>query len=167
MKYDKIVISNEEFYIMQNHATLYYTDFFAWTQEQEKLLQQKSFDQLDLIHLQEELHSMGASEKRELSHRLEVLIMHLLKWKYQPSRQCKIWIRTIKVQRNSLIKHLKQNPSLRAQLNEYIADAYENAVLLAADETNLDENVFPISCEWLHEQLLDEVFFLISIFKLK
>jgi hypothetical protein len=143
---------------MQNTASLYETDFYAWTEEQEKLIKQKNLHDLDLVHLQEELHLMGATEKRELSHRLEILLMHLLKWKYQSSRQCKSWMRTIKVQRLDIASHLRNNPSLRAKVDEYIADAYEKAVLFAADETNLDEDAFPNICEWNSTQILDNAF---------
>ena len=84
--------------------------------------------------------------------------MHLLKWKYQPSRQSKSWIRTIKVQRNDLVKYLKYCPSLKAKLQKFVDNAYENAVLMAADETNLDESVFPTKCEWSTKQILDSEF---------
>ena len=137
---------------------LYENDFYAWTQEQAKLLKDKALDKLDINNLFEEIESMGKHEKRELSSRLEVLLMHLLKWKYQPARQCKSWQRTIKIQRIDLIKHLKSNPSLNAIVNEYIQDAYETAVLKAAEETNLDEENFPEHCEWTSEQILNNSF---------
>ena len=147
---------------MQNYATLYEQDFYAWTQVQEKLIKQRAFDKLDLIHLQEELHSMGVSEKRELSHRLEMLLMHLLKWKYQPTYiNKKSWERTIKEQRIKLHRHLKDNPSLKNEttFNERFIEAYETAILLAAEETGLDEKNFPVSCEWTQPQVLDDSFF--------
>ena len=34
---------------------------------------------------------MGRSEKRELVNRLAVLLMHLLKWRYQPNLRGKSW----------------------------------------------------------------------------
>lgn len=139
--------------------SLYDKDFYAWTQEQAKLIKDNLLGKLDLIHLQEELISMGASEKRELDSRLSVLLMHLLKWKYQPARQCKSWIRTIKIQRIEVIKHLKNNHSLRAVADEYLLDAYNTAVLKAAEETNLDDDVFPTNCEWTIDQVLDNDFY--------
>jgi hypothetical protein len=39
---------------------------------------------------------MGRSEKRELESRLEVLIMHLLKWQFQPNLRSRSWKLTIK-----------------------------------------------------------------------
>ena len=138
---------------------LYDQDFYAWTQEQAKLIKDNLLGKLDLIHLQEELISMGASERRELDSRLGVLLMHLLKWKYQPARQCKSWIRTIKIQRIDVIKHLKNNPSLRSVAGEYLLDAYNTAILKAAEETNLDDDVFPVNCEWTIDQVLDNNFY--------
>ena len=48
-------------------TTLYEKDFYAWTREQANLIETKSLNKLDLIHLQQELQIMGASEKRELA----------------------------------------------------------------------------------------------------
>jgi hypothetical protein len=143
---------------MRTSTNLYEKDFYAWTKTQSNLIKTHQLAQLDLVHLQEELHLMGASEKRVLDHRLEVLLMHLLKWKYQPAIQSKSWIRTIKVQKNDLAKHLKYSPSLKAKLQQFVNDAYDNAVLMAADETNLDESIFPSCCEWTTKQILDNEF---------
>ena len=141
---------------------LYDTDFYAWTQEQAKLIKIKAFEKLDLTHLQEELISMGASEKRELGSRLEQLLMHLLKWKYQPTYiNKKSWERTIKEQRKKLQIHLKDNPSLKNPdtFNERFIEAYDTAILRAAEETGLEEEVFPSNCEWTAEQILDNNFY--------
>ena len=104
---------------------------------------------------------MGAREKRELMHRLEVLLMHLLKWKYQSTRQCKSWIFTIKVQRSKLHYHFKNNPSLTNQntLKDTFEQAYAIAVLRAAKEINADEDIFPKTCEWTVPEVLDEEFY--------
>ena len=141
---------------------LYEQDFYAWTAQQADLIKRKAFDKLDVKHLREELIIMGASEKRELESRLEKLLMHLLKWKYQPTYiNKKSWERTIKEQRKKLQRHLKDNPSLTnpSTLNERFIEAYEAAILLAAEETGLDESQFPISCEWDMRQILDDGFY--------
>lgn len=141
--------------------SLYEKDFYAWTEEQARLIQEKSFDKLDLVHLQEELQIMGASEKRELVHRLEVLLMHLLKYKYQSAKRTKSWINTIKVQRSELKYHLKDNPSLTNpdRLQDAFVHAYSVAILKAAIETKLDNEVFPVKCEWTIKQILNDEFF--------
>jgi|SRR6185437_4116453 len=143
---------------MSSALNLYEADFFAWTQEQISLIKQKLFNKLDMVHLQEELQIMGASEKRELANRLAILLMHLLKWKYQPSRQCKSWERTIKKQRLEVQDVLDDNPSLKPNVADFIGKAYQKAILKAADETNLDEDVFPASCEWTVKQILNDNF---------
>ncbi len=143
---------------MSTALNLYEADFFAWTQEQISLIKQKLFNKLDMVHLQEELQIMSASEKRELANRLAVLLMHLLKWKYQPSRQCKSWERTIKEQRLEVQDVLDDNPSLEPHVADFIGKAYQKAILKAADETNLDEDIFPASCEWPVKQVLNNSF---------
>jgi hypothetical protein len=147
---------------MQASPTLYEKDFYAWTQEQANFIKAKDFNKLDFVHLQEELQIMGASEKRELESRLEKLLMHLLKWKYQPTYiNKKSWERTIKEQRIKLGRHLKDNPSLTNQstFDERFKEAYETAILRAAEETGLDEDIFPNNCEWTAKQILDNEFY--------
>ena len=60
--------------------SLYEKDYFAWTKEQAKFIKEKSFDKLDLTHLFEEVEDMGNRHADEIESRLEVLLMHLLKW---------------------------------------------------------------------------------------
>jgi len=65
-------------------ATSHYEqDFFAWSQEQAKLLRARRYSELDSDHLLEELESMGARERRELVNRLKILLAHLLRWQFQ------------------------------------------------------------------------------------
>lgn len=65
----------------------YEQDFYMWTQEQAAILKAGALSQLDVANLIEEIESMGKTQKRELISRLTVLIMHLLKWDYQPERR--------------------------------------------------------------------------------
>ena len=92
--------------------TTHENDFFAWTQEQAYLLRNGQIHQIDVVNIAEEIEDMGRSEKRELESRLEVLIMHLLKWQFQPNLRSRSWQLTIKEQRIRLEKLLKENPSL-------------------------------------------------------
>lgn len=137
---------------------LYDQDFYAWTQEQAKLIKEKAFDKLDITHLFEEVESMGASEVRELESRLDVLITHLLKWKHQPNLQSRSWLLTIKEQRLKIKRRLKKMPSLKSALPEIFVESYEDAIYSAARETGLDEKIFPKSCEWTIEQVLNDEF---------
>jgi Domain of unknown function DUF29 len=139
-------------------STLYDKDFFAWANEQARLLRAGKLSEADIEHIAEEIESMGKTEKRELVSRLEVLLMHLLKWQFHPDRRGKSWTNTIRVQRNHLETHLADNPSLKSQLAAAIRLAYENAKLEAAAETDLDESVFPEFCAWSPQQILASKF---------
>ncbi|MBF0467242.1 MAG: DUF29 domain-containing protein, partial [Nitrospirae bacterium] len=72
------------------------------------------FSEMDVENIAEEIESMGRSEKKELINRLSVLIMHLLKFQYQPQRQqySNSWIETITNQRTEIEFLLEDNPSL-------------------------------------------------------
>jgi hypothetical protein len=101
---------------------------------------------------------MGASEKRELSHRLTLLMGHLLKWVYQPERRGNSWLATIEEQRLEIIDLLQDNPSLKYQLEQQFVKAYIKAVLFAIKETNLPKSTFPELSPFTLEQVLNESF---------
>lgn len=134
-------------------------DFHAWTREQAELLRTGQFTALDLDHLIEELESMGARERRELTSRLKVLLAHLLKWQFQPQRRSAGWEATIKEERLSLEDLLDDNPSLRPTLPAQIVRAYRLARLLAVTETNLAESTFPATCPYAPAQVIDPDFY--------
>ena len=79
-----------------HQKTCYDHDFYAWTQEQSHLLRT---EQLQLIDIQNLAEDMGRAEKHELESRLEILLMHLLKWQFQPSHRSRSWQLAIKEQR--------------------------------------------------------------------
>ena len=139
-------------------ATLYDQDFYAWANQQAALLRAGRLSEADIENIAEEIESMGKSEKRELASRLFVLLMHLLKWRYQQSRRCASWEATIEVQRNDLTVHLQDNPSLKSKLHEAIRQAYNNARITASAKTGLPKNIFPEACPWSFEQIMDEGF---------
>ncbi|QKJ87120.1 DUF29 domain-containing protein [Paramixta manurensis] len=141
---------------MQNK--LYKTDFYGWTQEQAGLLRDGRLSEIDAKNLMEEIESMGGSERRELESRLEVLFMHLLKWKYQPGYRGKSWTLTIKEQRRKISRHLEKNPSLKNKADEMAQESYGDAILSAARETGLEENLFPAHMPWTLAQALDPDF---------
>lgn len=140
-------------------ATLYDTDFYAWTQTQAALLRQAQFGKLDILHLIDEIEDMGKSQQRQLESRLAVLVAHLLKWRYQPDQRSRSWEGTIRVQRRHLRRLLAQNPSLRSQVAQAISESYFDAVESAWAETGLDKEIFPAVCPYTLQQLLDDNFF--------
>jgi len=139
-------------------SPLYDRDFYAWANEQAALLRDGKLTQADIEHIAEEIESMGKTEKRELISRLTVLILHLLKWQYQPMLKGQSWRATIRVQRRDLAGHLGDNPSLKTLLPEAIERAYGNAVIEAEAEIGLPESTFPATCPWPFEQMMDADF---------
>jgi len=139
-------------------SALYDQDFYAWANEQAALLRSGQMSAADIEHIAEEIESMGKTEKRELISRLKVLLMHLLKWQFQPVGRSVSWQLTIKEQRREAARHLADNPSLKGRLSETMADAYGDAIIAAARETSLPEDVFPAECPWVFEQIMEAGF---------
>lgn len=137
---------------------LYDQDFYAWANEQVALLRSGKLAAADIEHIAEEIESMGKSEKRELISRLAILLMHMLKWQYQPDFRDKSWRVTVQEQRRQLDRHIRDNLSLKGRLPEAMIDAYGDAILAAARETGLDAEIFLEVCPWSFEQMMDPDF---------
>lgn len=136
------------------------SDFYAWALHNAQLLRDGAFNQLDAEQIAEELESMSASERRELLNRLQVLILHLLKFQYQPERRGKSWLLTINHQRTAIERLLEQSPSLRRVLDaDALFKVYGKALRDAVIETDLDRHLFPVDCPYRLEQILDEDWF--------
>ncbi len=144
---------------MRIDSNLYEKDFYAWTQEQAQWIKTKKLENLDLVHLLEEVENMGNQNKTELRNRLAVLLMHLLKWKYQPELKSHSWYLTIANQRLDITDLLEDNPSLGYFLPEIFTKAYVKSISKAVIETGINRNVFPKECPWTIEQALDAEFF--------
>ena len=140
---------------VQSHKQLYQQDFYLWIQATTKLLQAGKFSQLDLENLIEEMQAMGRREKRELRSRLIILLMHLLKWKYQPQKRTESWLNTINEQRISLEELFEDSPSLKPLLADIFDQCYQKARLKAVTETGLDASSFPDDSPWNESEIID------------
>lgn len=138
--------------------TLYDRDFYAWANEQAALLRAGKLDVADIAHIAEEIESMGRSEKRELVNRLAILLLDLLKWRFQPGLRGNSWRLSVKEQRYRLASHMTDNPSLKSKLDDAVADAYRLALVEAERETGLSESTFPAACPWSYAQMIDHDF---------
>ncbi|MFM6454218.1 MAG: DUF29 domain-containing protein, partial [Planktothrix sp.] len=67
--------------------SLYEQDFYGWTKKQTQLLREQKWHHLDLNNLIEEIESLGRQERQQLRNRLSILMAHLLKWEYQPTKR--------------------------------------------------------------------------------
>lgn len=152
---------------MNSPINEYEQDFNAWIHHQVQLLKSGRLQQLDVKHLIIELEEMSKSDVRALESRLLILIAHLLKWQYQLATlttqwqgfEGKSWRNTIIEQRAQLRHLLKKVPSLKREFSNAINEVYAEAVTIAAQETQLPNATFPLTCLYSMEQLLDDNFY--------
>ncbi|MEH2233654.1 MAG: DUF29 domain-containing protein [Nostoc sp.] len=137
-----------------NEKNLYEQDFYLWTQTIAHQLKENNFNEIDIPNLIEEIESMGRSEKRELKNRLIVLLMHLLKWQYQPEKRSESWRSTISEQRICIETLLEDSPSLQPLLTEVFENCYQKARIKASDETGIKLNFFPQESPFTLEETL-------------
>lgn len=134
----------------------YETDLYEWTKTQADALRRRASNELDWDNLAEEIETLGRSERREIQSRLKILLLHLLKWRYQPERQCGGWRGSIMEARDELESVLSDNPSLRSHPAEYLPKAYASARQKALNETGLLR--LPDECPWTVEEVLSPGF---------
>lgn len=151
----------------------YEQDFNMWIHQQIQLLKSGCLQQLDVEHLIIELEEMSKSDLRALESRLLILIAHLLKWQFQLTTlttqwqgfEGKSWRNTIIEQRAQLRHLLKKVPSLKREFSNAINEVYAEAVAVAEKETQLSNTIFPATCPYTMEQLLDDNFYPTSLAK--
>jgi hypothetical protein len=139
----------------------YESDIVAWANQQAWFIRNKKFDLLDLEHLAEEIEDVSKGEQRELANRMAVLLLHLLKWQYQPERQGTSWRLTIKHQCEKVKRRLKNTPSLKhcLQNEDWWADAWTDALDETEKETGIPIERLPELCPWTIEQILNDEWF--------
>ena len=98
-------------------AELYERDFALWTEEQAELLRSGAFDRLDVEHLIEELDGMRKSKKRSLESNMVVILKHLVKHRFQPSRRSRSWLSSVVEHRRRLLAELEDSPSLAGHVS--------------------------------------------------
>ena len=142
-------------------AYTYEQDFVGWLNTQAELLKTGKVNELDIKNLVEEIEAMGRSEKRELESRMIILVMHLLKWTFQPNYQSRSGANTINEQRRRIGRVIKDSPSLKNSLNdtEWFNDIWQSALYQAVSETGLDIKIFPEQPIWTTQQILVDDFF--------
>ena len=141
------------------NATPYAVDYAQWCAEQGALLREGRFTDLDRENLAEEIESLGRSDRREIENRLKVLLVHLLKYKYQQEGRSGSWKATIREQRARIAKLLKESPSLGFYPAKVLPEEYSFAKPEAATETGLPEDAFPVECPFSISELLDLAFY--------
>jgi hypothetical protein len=145
--------------IINSQKNLLYTqDYCLWLNQTAQLLQEKNFSKLDLENLIEEIESLGRNEKRAIESNLIIVIVHLLKWRYQPEKRSNSWKSSIREHRRRIQRLLTDSPSLKNYLPEIFDDCYLEAKKQASDETGLSLIAFPEKCPFSLAESLNEDF---------
>ncbi|RVD57914.1 DUF29 domain-containing protein [Mesorhizobium sp. M2D.F.Ca.ET.185.01.1.1] len=138
--------------IQRRHkSTPYETDYAQWCAEQGALLREGRLADLDRENLAEEIESFGRSDKREIASRLGTLVLHLLKWEFQPEQRKTGWLLTIREQRLRIEGLLDESPSLRKYPAQVLDREFKISRLKALDETGLrdrDSRISASSWAW-------------------
>ena len=121
-----------------------------------KVLADRRADDLDWPNLLEEIEALGRREQKAIKSNLRIVILHLLKWNYQPEKRSQSWIYSIAEHRQRLYDDFEASASLRRYGREIFVQVYDEAKKLAAKETGLDLNHFPEQCPFSWEQVLEE-----------
>lgn len=141
-----------------NRHSLYETDYLQWIETTVEKLREQDYSNIDWENLIEEFEDMGRSERRSLESNLVVILLHLLKWQYQPERRSGSWKGSIAEHRRRIRKALKDSPSLKPYLEEIFAECYLDAIEQASAETGLPEATFPQLCPYTSTEALDSNF---------
>ena len=149
---------------LQNPSkSLYQQDYLQWIERTIAQLQHQNYDQVEWEHLIEEIKDRGRSERRGLESNLIVVLLHLLKWQYQPDRRSGGWEGSILEHRRRINKALEDSPSLQPYLQTILAESYTAARKQAKAETGLMIETFPTECAYSLSDLLDDDFLPIGI----
>jgi hypothetical protein len=99
-----------------------------WIKTTVEKLHCRDYANVDWDNLIEEIEDMGRSEQRSLESNLIVLLLHLLKWQYQPERRSGSWEASMIEHRRRIKKALKESPSLKPYLESIFSEPYIEAV---------------------------------------
>jgi hypothetical protein len=133
--------------------SLYEQDETAWLEQTALLIAQCRFDEVDHAHLSEYLTDMARRDRREVLHRVTVLLLHMLKWEHQPDQRTASWQATIRHQRQEL-RDLFESRTLENHAREVLAIGYGRAVQQVAAATDKDITAFPTTCPWPLEDVV-------------
>jgi Domain of unknown function DUF29 len=109
-----------------------------------------------VAHLIEEVEDLGKSERRGIASQLTRLLLHLLKWQYQPQRRSDSWLDSITDARTQIELAIEDSPSLQNYPAEQLPECYQRARRQAANQTGLSATIFPQICPHAIEHILNE-----------
>lgn len=137
-------------------SATYKADFNLWIEQTTQLLRSHRWQEVDVEYLIEEVQGLGKSERRAIASQLTRLLLHLLKWQYQPQRRSDSWLDSITDSRTQIELTIEDSPSLKSYPTEQLEESYQRARRQAAKQTGMLISVFPEECPYFLELVLDE-----------
>jgi hypothetical protein len=138
--------------------TLYDTDYVEWVGRTAQLIRERRFDEIDVENLAEEVEGLAGSLQSAVRSQLRRMLMHLIKQKIQPDRDCASWRASIANAQVEILNDIKSSPSLRRFARDILDDTYRDAVRIALIETDLEDQSgalnIPEQCPYTIDQLL-------------
>jgi Domain of unknown function DUF29 len=132
----------------------YDADFYSWSLEQARVVRQGDWAELDVANVAEEIESLARAEFNKLEAAIRKLLVEILKWDHAPASRGRSLILEIDLQRIEIEELLSDNAGMRPRIPEAIARAYRRARLAAANETQVDEALFPERCVYDFDKLV-------------
>ena len=120
----------------------YDADGYGWAMAQGRFLRERQLDAIDWDNVAEEIETMGRSERSVYRSQLARVLLHMLKWEAQPERRGVSWWLSITNGREEALQALKENPSLKAELQDIHEAALDKARRQAWGETGIPKSVF-------------------------
>ena len=134
----------------------YETDFAGWSEDTARAIREGRWQDIDREAVAEEIESLGRSDKRLIRSAFEVLLLHLLKQRYQPEKASRSGQISIFNARLAVTELLAESPSLRPLRDlagETMVKAYAAARQAASLETDLPINTFPDALPFAESEL--------------
>ena len=130
------------------------SDFAAWIYDQVAALHQRRFADLDIAELADEVESLAKRDFKAFRSALRIILLHMLKWDFQPEKRGASWRRSINAARKAAWAELASSPSFRRRTDEAIAQAYHVARDEASDQTGVFERNFPSECRYSWDEIM-------------
>src|SRR5687767_7399725 len=112
--------------VQTKRAPAHEADETAWLEKTARLVRQGKYAVLDREALAQYLLDMAISDRREVFSRLVTLMLHLLKWEYQPEKRSNSWEDTIARERQEL-EQLFKSKTLRNHADTILEEAFAYA----------------------------------------
>ena len=146
----------------------YDTDVYAWSQRQGALLRRLAAGErvndadLDWPNIAEEIETVGRSERSAVASHIATIIEHLIKLQASPTVEPRAgWQITVVRARRDVQRLLRENPSIRPQIEATIVEELLAARKLAAMAMTAHNEipiVDPQTLTYAQEQVLGEWF---------